>query len=52
MNVYTTTIILENEQRIDNVKWHKCLSDAVERYREQTGQDVRSVQFGVKGVER
>ena len=49
MNVYTTMIILECEERLDNIQWNKCLSDAVERYREQTGQDVRSVQFGVKG---
>lgn len=52
MNVFTTTIILECEQRIDNVKWQKCLSDAVEKYRAKTGQDVRSVQFSVKGEAR
>lgn len=52
MKVFTTTIILECEQRLDNVKWQKCLSDAVEHYRAQTGQKVRSVQFSVKGEER
>lgn len=52
MNVFTTTIILESEQRLDNVKWQKCLSDAVECYRAKTWQDVRSVQFSVKGEER
>lgn len=51
MNVFTTTIILECEQRLDNVKWQKVLSDAVEQYRAKSGHDVRSVQFGVKGEE-
>ena len=52
MNVFTTTIILESEQRLDNVKWQKCLSDAVEQYQEKSGQKVRSAQFSVKGEER
>lgn len=51
MNVYTTMIILESADRLDNVAWNKCLSDAAEQYRKMTGRDVRSVQFGVKGVE-
>ena len=52
MNVFTTTIILECEERLDHVRWQKCISDAVEQYRQQTGHQIRSMQFSVKGEER
>lgn len=48
MNTYTTTIVMESADRIKPGFWNRCISDAVERYRAETGQDVRSVRFCVK----
>lgn len=51
MNTYTTTTIMEIKGPLNNVVWNRCISDALERYRAETGQDVRRVQFCVKGEE-
>lgn len=52
MSIFKTTMTLECEGHINNVVWNRCISEAVERYRAETGQDVRSVQFSVKGEEK
>lgn len=49
MNAFTATIIMQTEDRIDNVLWQKCISDAIERYRDQSGQKLVSVSFTVRG---
>lgn len=51
MNTYITTTIMEMEGHLNNVVWNRCTSDALERYREETGQKVRSVRFCVRGEE-
>lgn len=49
MNTYTTTIVMESTDRINPAIWNHCISDAIERYRAETGQNVRKAQFSVKG---
>lgn len=51
MNTYITTTIMEMEGHLNNVVWNRCIPDALERYRAETGQDVQRVRFCVRGEE-